>query len=263
VVFYFATRIVPVLANTPLQDLPAAFRPTATLTPMPTSADPLARAPFHFKTDTTLLQDDFNTAQYDGAFNPDLFFFDLRPRAASVQVAQKNGALNIDFPVACLDSAKMWECELQFDSRRLEMSKVQYFGFRARSLSHTAGRGLSISISFSQPSRARSGFGWNFTDTGTAFFRPVVTLPEKGFYAYVDLDAAWHAYEILRDPTQGKFYYYVDGQLIDTYTSPQIQAWESAPLELIIYSLKSSADGARVSTQWEIDEIKIGGFNAK
>ena len=96
-----------------------------------------------------------------------------------------------------------------------------------------------------------------------AFFRSIPALPEKELYAYVSIDLGWHAYEILRDTQNASYYYYVDGQLVDTYTPTHAQEWDQAPLQFMIYSMTSLMynDGVQTGTEFEIDEFIIGGFN--
>ena len=180
-----------------------------------------------------------------------------------MKVSQQNGSLLIYFPVECLSVEKRWDCELELDSKILEAGAIQYFGFRARTVDRTSLRGISVSISINEPNRSRAGFGWDFTDHAMAFFRSIPALPEKELYAYISIDLGWHAYEILRDPQNSTFYYYIDGQLVDIFTPVHAREWEQAPLHLIIYSLNgwNVSGGAETSTQLEIDEIVVGGFN--
>ena len=262
-IFLLGTRVIPVLASANLRDLPAAFQPTPTSTAIPTPSDPKIAAPFHFKPDSALLQDDFNDPAFENTFNKQTFDYDISPRDPQVKVSQKNGSLVIYIPVECLSAENRWECELEMDSRVLDASAIQFFGFRARTVGRTSLMNTSVSISINTPNRSRSGFGWNFNDHAMSFFRSIPALPEKEFYAYVAIDQGWHAYEILRDPQNTAIYYYVDGQLVDVYNPVHARDWDQAPLRLIIYSLsgRNLSGGADTATQFEIDEIVVGGFN--
>jgi hypothetical protein len=262
-IFFLGTRVIPALANANLRDLPAAFQPTPTSTAIPTPSDPKIAAPFHFNPDIILLQDDFIDPGFENTFNKQTFDYDIVPRDSQVEVRQQDGRLIIYFPVDCLSIDKRWDCELELDSRVLDASAIQYFGFRARTTDRTSMRSVSVSMSISDPNRSRAGFGWNFTEHAMAYFRSIPALPEKELYAYVSMDLGWHAYEILRDPQDFTFYYYIDGQLVDTFTPVNAREWEQAPLRLIIYSLNgwNVSGGAETSTQFEIEELVVGGFN--
>ena len=262
-IFLLGTQVVPVLANASLRDLPAAFRPTPTPTAVPTPSDPKIMAPFHFKPDTVLLQDDFNNPGFENSFNDQTMVYNIIPREPQVKVGQQNGSLVVSFPVECLSEEMVNDCVLELDSNILDASAIQYFGFRARTAARTSLRGVSVSISINEPMRSRAGFGWNFTDHAMAFFRSIPALPEKELYAYVSIDSGWHAYEILRDPQKSAYDYYIDGQLVDGYTPVHAREWDQAPLQLIIYSWKAINEyaGVETNTQFELDELVVGGFN--
>jgi hypothetical protein len=264
-IFFLGTRVIPALAIADLHDLPAAFQPTPTSTAVPTPSDPKIAAPFHFRPDSTLLQDDFNDPAFENSFNRQTFDYDIAPRDQQVQVSQQNGSLILYFPLDCLSDEKRWDCELELDSKILDASAIQYFGFRTRTLDRTSLRGLSVSISINEPNRSRAGFGWNFTEHAMAYFRTIPALPEKELYAYVSIDTGWHAYEILWDPQKSAYYYYIDGQLVDIYNPVHASEWTQAPLRLIIYSLNgwNVSGGAETSTLFEMDEIVVGGFNKR
>lgn len=261
VIFYMGTRVVPVIANSESRQLPTAIFPTPTLTAIPIPSDPKVAAPFHFKTDFSLLYDDFNDQNFEGSFNPKVFHFNITPNDKRVIIAQQNGSLDMFFPSDCLREEIRFDCEVQLNSDLLDMKKLQYFGFRARNKSRTLLRGVSVSVSYDIPDRSRAGFGWNFNDYAMAFFRTIPAIPEKELYAYVNVDTNWHAYEILRDIEESTYYYYVDGQLVDQYTLAHPQEWEQAPLQLIIYSLKANINNIEnVDTDFQLDEVNIGGF---
>jgi hypothetical protein len=265
IIFLLGTRVVPVLAKTGLRDLPAAFQSTPTSTAVPTPSDPKLAAPFHFKPDTVLLQDDFINLNFENAFNNQTITYDIDPRDPQVKVGQQNGSLVIYFPVECLGEEMRWDCELELDSKVLDASAIQYFGFRARTVNRTSLRSISVSLSINDPNRSRAGFGWNFNDHAMAFFRSIPALPEKEFYAYVSIDQDWYAYEILWDPQKAAFFYYVDGQLVDLYSPVHAREWGQAPLHLIIYSVNgwNVLGGAQAGTRFEIDELVVGGFNKR
>ena len=102
----------------------------------------------------------------------------------------------------------------------------------------------------------------HFTDYAMAYFRSIPALPEKDLYAYVPINMGWHAYEILRDPQKPTFYYYLDGQLVDTYNPVHAREWDQAPLQLVIYSWKGFFEhgGELAGTRFELDQFIIGGF---
>jgi hypothetical protein len=261
--FLLGTRVAPALANARLRDLPFAFLATSTATPLPTPSDPKIAAPFHFKPDTLLLQDDFIDSRFEGQLNTQTFDFDIKPRDARVSISQQEGRAVFFFPMECLSEEKRWDCELELDSKVLDASAIQYFGLRARTVDRTSLRSISVSLSINDPNRSRAGFGWNFNNHAMAFFRSIPALPEKEFYAYVAIDQGWHAYEILWSSQDSAFYYYVDGQLVDIYTPVHASEWSQAPLRLMIYSVNgwSISGGAQIATQLEIDEFLVGGFN--
>jgi hypothetical protein len=105
------------------------------------------------------------------------------------------------------------------------------------------------------------------TDRAMAFFHSIQALPEKDSYVYIPIDLGWHAYEILRDPQKYAYYYYIDGQLVDTYTPVHGSEWNQAPLQLSIFSIGNKvADlngNERIDTQFEIDELVVGGFTSR
>jgi hypothetical protein len=222
-------------------------------------------APFHFKPDTVLLQDDFDNQTFENSINDQTMTYDIKPRDPLVKTDQQNGSLVISFPTECLNTEKTWDCELELDSNVLEASAIQYFGMRARTVERTSLRDVSVSISINQPQRSRAGFGWDFTDHAMAFFRSIPTLPEKDLYAYVKIDPGWHAYEIVHNTQTARFDYYVDGQLVATFTLVHAQEWNQAPLRLIIYSLSAQNEnsGEKTATRFEIDQVIIGGFKGR
>jgi len=257
------TRVILVLASVNLRDLPAAFQSTTTFTAVPTPSDPKIAAPFHFKPDTIVLQDDFNAVSFDNSFNNQTISYDIAPLDPQVKIGQQNGSLVLFFPAGCLGEERRWNCGLQLNSIVLNPTTIQYFGFRTRTVNRTSLRDVSVSLSIHEPERSREGFGWDFTDHATAFFHSIPSLPEKDFYAFIPIDTGWHAYEILRDPQNAGYYYYIDGQLVDEYSPTHAREWDQAPLQLMIYSMASLmyTDGEKNATQFEIDEILVGGFN--
>jgi len=263
IIFLLGTRVVPVLAQS-VRNLPGAALPTATLTAVPTPSDPKLAAPFHFKPETILLQDDFNNQGFENDFN-DPEMSNWMPDDPQVKVGSQNGSLVIEFPAECLNEEKRWDCLLKMNSKVLDVSTIQYFGFRARTTSRSSLRGVSVSLSITDPWSSLAGFGWNFTDYAMAYFRSIPALPEIELYAYVPIDMGWHAYEILRDPQEPFYYFYIDGQLIDTYHPVHAQEWNHAPLQLTVYSWKGFFEhsGEQNGTRFELDQFIIGGFNSR
>jgi len=266
VIFVLGTRVVPVMAKV-VRDLPGATLPTPTFTAVPTLTDPKLAAPFHFKPDTILIQDDFNTPGAENSIS-DPFLPNLgAPRDPNVRIGQQNGSLVMFFPAECLDGKMVNDCLLNLDSNILESKVIEYFGMRARTLERTYLLGISVSLSINDPANSRAGFGWYFTDHGMAFFHSIEDLPEKNLYAFVPINLGWHAYEILRDPNNPTFYYYIDGQLVDTYNPRHAREWDQAPLQLMIYSIGiksiNPSSNALTDTQFEIDELVVGGFKSR
>ena len=247
------------------RDLPAALWPTSTYTATLSSPEAKLAAPFHFRPDTVILQDDFDQPAFENKINDQTITYNIAPRDPQVQVGQENGSLVITFPADCLAVEKTWDCELELDSNVLGASAIQYFGLRARSVDRTSARDVSVSISINEPQRSRAGFGWDFTDHAMAFFRSIPTLPEKELYAYVKIDAGWHAYEIVRNSLTARYDYYVDGQRVATFTPVHAQEWNQAPLRLIIYSLSAVNETGRkkTRTQFEMDQVIVGGFKSR
>jgi len=260
VIFFLGTQVVPALVQAG-RDLPGAYRPTPTLTTIPTPSDPKLAAPFHFKPDTVLMQDDFDNPGFENDFN-DTETSNWMPSDPQVKISSQNNSLVIDFPVECLNEEKRWDCLLKLNSKVLDASAIQYFGFRARTDARSSLRGVSVSLSINDPWSSLAGFGWNFTDYAMAYFRSIPALPEKDLYAYVPINMGWHAYEILRDPQKPTFYYYLDGQLVDTYNPMHAREWDQAPLQLVIYSWKGFFEhgGELAGTRFELDQFIIGGF---
>ena len=264
-IFLFGTRVVPVLAHADLRNLPAAFRPTPTASAIPTPSDPKIVAPFHFKPDTVLLEDDFNDPDFENSNNTQTLTNNLIPVDTQLKISQQNGSLVIFSPIECLDGERINDCQLMLESKILDANAIQYFGFRARTVTGTFLRDVSVSLSVDDPNRSRAGFGWDFTDRAMAFFHSIPALPEENLYAYITIDSGWHAYEILRDPQKSADYYYIDGQLVNVYSPVHAREWDQAPLRLMIYStgnkLKDPTGRAEIDTQFEIDEFVLGGFN--
>jgi hypothetical protein len=261
-IFILGTWVAPAVANAIRRDLPLALRRTPAAMPVSRPSDPKVSTPFHFKPDTILFQDDFNNPAFENSFNDQVLVYNIPPREPQVKLGQQKGSLVVFSPVICLSEEKRWDCEVELDSGVLDASAIQYFGFRARTVERTSLRGISVSISINEPMRSRAGFGWNFTDHAMAFFRSIPALPEKDLYAYVTIDMGWHAYEILRDLQTAAYYYYIDGQLVDVYSPVHARQWDQAPLRLIIYSSKSinESAGVETGTNFELDEIVVGGF---
>jgi hypothetical protein len=263
-IFLLGTRVYRALAGTE-RELAAPLWPAQTPTSTPGPSDPKLAAPFHFLPDTMLLQDDFDQPALENKINDQTMTYNIDPPDPQVQVGQQNGSLVVDFPADCLNTDKIWDCELELDSNILDASAIQYFGMRARTVERTSRRDISVSVSISEPQRSRAGFGWDFTDHAMAFFRSIPSLPEKDLYAYVKIDADWHAYEIVRNSQTARFDYYVDGQMVATFTPVHVEDWNQAPLRLIIYSLSAQNEtgGEKTATRFEMDQVIIGGFNTR
>ena len=171
------------------------------------------------------------------------------------------------FPAECLDGKMVNNCQLNLDSNILDAKAIQYFGLRARTTERTYLRGTCVSLSINDPANSRAGFGWYFTDRAMAFFHSIQALPEKDSFVALPIDAGWHAYEILRDPQKYSYFYYIDGQLVDTYTPVHAIEWDHAPQQLIIYSIGNKSinpsSEAVTNTQFDIDEIVVGGFKSR
>ena len=263
VIFVLGTQVVPVFAQGG-GNLPDPFHPKPTSTPVPTPSDPKLAAPFHFKPDTILLQDDFEAAVAGNSFNdPNLPYYSA-PHDPNFKLSPQNGSLVMDFPAECLDGKMVNECQLLLDSNILDAKAIEYFGLRARTTERTYLRGISVSLSINDPFTSLAGFGWYFNDNAIAFFHSIPALPEKNLYSAVQIDMGWHAYEILRDPNNPTLYYYIDGQLVDTYNPVHAREWDMAPVQLIIYSIGSKtlnpSSSALTDTRFEIDELVVGGF---
>jgi len=266
VIFVLGTQVVPVFAQTG-RDLPNIFRPTPTFTAIASPSDPRLAAPFHFKPDTILLQDDFNNPGAENSANDPILPYWGAPRDPNVKIGQKNGSLVMFFPAECLNEKMINACQLNLDSNVLNAKAIEYFGLRAHTLERTYLLGITVSLSIYDPANSRAGFGWYFTDRAMAFFHSIPALPEKDSFASVPIDMGWHAYEILRDPLKFTYYYYIDGQLVDTYTPVHASEWNQAPLQLMIYAIGnkySDPTGKGVTdTQFEIDELVVGGFKSR
>jgi hypothetical protein len=265
-IFLLGTRVVPVMAQS-VRDLPGAFRPTPTITAVPTPSDPNVAAPFHLKPDTILLQDGFDNPSSASGFSDPILTYYSTPRDPNVKISQQNGSLVMFFPGECLDGKIINDCILRLDSPVLDARSMQYLGLRARTIERTYLRGIMVSLSVNEPSSSGTGFGWYLTDRAMAFFHSIQALPEKDSFAYVPIDTGWHAYEILRDPQKYAYYYYIDGQLVNTYTPVHGSEWEQAPLQLSIYSIGNKVADLngkeRIDTRFEIDEIVVGGFKSR
>jgi hypothetical protein len=248
-------------------DLPAAFQPTSTTTALAAPSDPKLAAPFHFKPDTVILGDDFNASGSGTSLNDQILTYSPDPRIPNVKISQQNGSLEMFFPAECLDGKLVNDCQVGLVSKVLDAKAIEYFGLRARTGSRTYLRGVSISLSVYIPSSNGNGFGWYFTDRAMAFFHSILALPEKNMYTYVPIDLGWHAYEILRDPLKSMYYYYIDGQLVSTYLPDHASEWNQAPLQMTIYSignkLTDPTGKAVIDTQFDIDELVVGGFTSR
>ena len=214
-----------------------------------------------------MLQDDFDGPGFANGSADQAFTYSTTPQDPQVQVSQQNGSLVMFFPAECLDGKNINNCILQLDSKVLDASAIQYMGLRARTPARTFLRGVSVSLSVNLPSTNGNGFGWFFTDRALAFFHSIQALPEKNLYAAIPIDLGWHAYEILRDPQKATYSYYIDGQLVETYTPVHASAWNQAPLQLSIYSIGNKyafpPGQALADTQFEIDQVVVGAFKSR
>jgi hypothetical protein len=268
VTFFLGTQVAPALAKA-ARNLPEAARFAPTLTPLPAPSDPKVAAPFHFKPDTVLLQDDFNDPAYQGKVDDGVLSLSnaIRPDDPQVQIGQQDGSLLVHFPVSGLDPKVINTWRVEIDSKALDGSQVQYFGLRARSLSGTYLRDISVSLAIYGNTYSRAGFGWYFTDRSMAFFHSLLALPDADFTSYITTGTAWHAYEILREPQKSAFYYYVDGQMVGMATPQHARDWDKAQLELLIFStankLNDPTGWQKVDTRMEIDQVVVGGFKAR
>ena len=262
-IFVITRSTVTFVVNTIQRNLPDTAQLQDSIDNEPQPVDPKVAAPFHIIPQYALLIDDFPE---DGPLNQDIYPYTMRPSDEYVEIYQQNGSLHFTYSSSCLFDSQIEKCNTELNSAEYKLEDIHYYGIRLRSLQNTPYQELSFSISVTGPDRIRSGFGWAFSDHITPFFRPNKYLAEKDYYAYIPLDDEWHAYEIVYDPDTAILTYYMDGQLLDTYTIEHPDVWNNAPLMFISYAIVggrgiSNADYQdRSLTSIEIDQLIIGGF---
>ena len=261
VVFFFGALVFPTAVQAAGSILPETVR-NSMIQPAENIISPKQEAPFHYVPDYALLLEDFSQG---GALNTNYFHYDIEPRNEEVSIIVENDALTFGIPQSCYEPNDIWPCEIEIQSSRQPLESIQYFGFRAKITEISNAENISLSISIPSYSRYRSGFGWNLSEHATPFFRTSKKLPEEEYYAYVDVDNGWHAYEILLDPETAELSYYLDGQIIGTHPMKYYDEWKSAPLVLILRGLGDGEENPeyinRMDTKVEIDQVILGGFN--
>ena len=259
--FFFGRTLTPVFANAVNRILPEAAQTLTTFDEVEEIITPEIAAPFHYIPSYYLQRDGFDDNQ---SFDNGALYFDISARNEEVRAIVENGSLSFQIPKICTQK-NQYECEIEIHSQGYNLEQLQYFAFRAKINSITKNQNLSLSISIPSWTRMRSGFGWNLSQHVTPFFRSSPALPEPDFYAHVEIDEKWHAYEILLDPQESILYYYIDGQLIDTHPMQFYEDWKTAPICLIIYSLANGNESiditSSVDTSIQIDELIVGGFD--
>jgi len=261
IVFLFGSLVFPTAVRAASRLLPEAVY-NAISQPDEQNISPEVAAPFHYIPDSALLLEDFSNGDQ---WIRNYFHYDIKPRNENVKINAVNGLLQFEIPEFCYSNELRWDCEIEIQSPQYPLDSIQYFAFRAKLDQTSNAENISLSISIPSWTRRRSGFGWDLSAHVTPFFRSSTKLPEQDFYAYVETDQNWHAYEILLDPKTSILYYYVDGQLIDTHKMQYYEEWKSAPLKLIIYALGNGNSNLetkdKVDTQIEIDKIIIGSIH--
>ena len=262
-IFVITRSTVYLVVNTIQRNLPDAIRSQYEGENDLQIVDPKAVAPFHIIPQYALLIDDFPS---DAPLNQDIYPYEIPPSEEYVEIYQQNGSLHFTYSSSCLIGRQTDECNTEINSAEFNLQDIHYYGIRVRSLQNSPYQEISFSISTTGSKRLRSGFGWVFSDHVTSFFRPNEYLPEKDYYAYIPFDDKWHAYEIVYDPDTAILTYYMDGQLLDTYTIEHPDAWNDAPLMFISYAIVGGGGESieeyrdRPITDLEIDQLIIGGF---
>ena len=261
IIYFFGALVFPSTVKAASRLLPDAVYESF-FQPVKNDIAPDLAAPFHYIPDYALLLEDFNKSK---TIPNEYFKFDLVPRNENVKINIKDESLIFSIPSSCYPPNNKFECSIEIRSQEYSLETIQYFSFRARVNEISNAENLSLSISIPSYSRRRSGFGWNLSESATPFFRSTSKYPEEDFYAHVELDSDWHAYEILLNPENGILSYYVDGQFIDSHNMKYYEQWKTAPLVLIIYSLANGEENQNyityIDSEIEIDQIIVGGFN--
>ena len=259
--FFFGRTLTPVFSEAVNRILPEAAQISINLDDIEEIIKPEIAAPFHYIPSYYLQQDGFDDTQ---SFDYGALYFDISAQNEDVSAMVENGSLTFQIPKICTQQNE-YSCEIEIHSQGYNLEQLQYFAFRAKINSMAENQNLSLSISIPSWTRTRSGFGWNLSQHVTPFFRSSPALPEPEFYAHVEIDEKWHAYEILLDPQESLLYYYVDGQLIDTHKMQFYEDWKTAPICLIIYALGNINESmdvtSSVDTYIEVDELIVGGFD--
>jgi hypothetical protein len=221
-----------------------------------TQVDPSVAAPFYFVPDYAQILDDFNL---DGEIDNDSYFYrGMAQEGTGVDIAKENERLHLFIPGSCsmVDGAFECQTEIVYGKHDIRWDYLQYFGFRARSVMNSSRLNVSLRISSES---GENGFGWSFSDHATPFYKSSFAYPEEDFFAYVTMDNNWHAYEILLDPTMHKLFFYMDGQLIDTYMMQYYDEWvENNVMQFVLGVHGDGGDDA--DTYFEIDRLVVGGF---
>ena len=264
VLYVFGTQVAPRINPDSLRDLPAAFRPTPTPTATPDPADPAVAAPFHFRPAALTFQEEFNDPAYENKVNEQELSFSFQSDRSLATISQRAGSLVLNAPLECLDSKNFDNCRLMLYSQEQPIGKIQYLGMRIRVQQGTYMRDVMVGLFTTLPNEMVVGFGWDLTDKAMAFFQSPPDAPEKAYDTLVQIGHGWHAYEILRDPQQSRLYYYVDGQLVGSYTPVHGSAWAEARLPWSMYTylnkLSDPTGVAEIPTHVEIDEVLVGSF---
>jgi len=264
VLYVFGTQVAPRINPDSLRDLPAAFRPTPTPTASPDPADPAVAAPFHFHPAALIFQQDFNDPAYENMIDAKVFSFTFQPDLSQVKLGQQAGSLVVDFPAICTSERSFGICHTVMSSPELPINQMQYLGMRMRVRQGTYLRDVAVGLLSYIPDGNFFGIGWDLTDQAMAFLQPPPDIPEGTLNTLVQIGNRWHAYEILRDPQKSTFYYYLDGQLVGSFTPVHGSAWADAHLPWSLYSFRNKMDDptgkANVSTSLDIDEVLVGSF---
>jgi hypothetical protein len=261
-VFILGAKATPVVAEVYQRMLPSPVTVMATPTAPPPTETPVTNpetlAPFHMAPNEVIFQDNYDSLM-------DSYIYTMDPADQTVTLTTTDGVLNLEIPKACAAGSNSSACALEIHSPDLPLDSIQYFGARVRLRQSSPYINFSLSISKDDGQGLRTGFGWNFSDHITSFFRPYLVLPEPDYFAYIEMDPSWHAYEITLAPDTHMLTYYIDGQIIGTHQMKHYEEWMLTPNFLIIYgpggnNLNLQSANEQPDMIIDVDQIIIGNF---
>ncbi|HAF61184.1 MAG TPA: hypothetical protein DCK95_02530 [Anaerolineaceae bacterium] len=256
IVTFLGTKTVPAVQQAYQRILPEAVWINAEAEY--SDIDPKEAAPFRYDPPNKLLSDDFVG---DDKFDQNYYDYEQFVAEDLLSVSQSGGSLNLFVSENCIFDQSCYYRQLM-NGPKVNLQYFQYFGIRLRSLENNPYQVVAIALGAKNTSGVTKGFGWEFNNNVSGFFRSDSTLPETGFAKSIILDEDWHAYEIFLDEENELLYFYIDGKLLGNYALQFYDEWETAPLYLrfTIERIYQGEETQLSDTAIQIDQIVLGGF---